>query len=214
MKFCHVEDYYRQETFDFFAEYPDPYYSISFDLDVTEVKAFAKASGLPVYRSLCYFFTLAMGRIEDFRYRLRNGRLVLYDALHIGMTVPAPGRRFSFVHLHFDEDHETFRRLADEQEDLGRQRAVLDQEEHTNYIYFTAIPKVPFTSFAHAPGRERTDGAPRVAFGHFFDRGGRLWVPVGITINHLFIDGVALGELYEGLCQVFANPARPSENAV
>lgn len=206
MKFRLVEDYYRQQTFDFFANYPDPYYSISFDLDATAIKAFAKASGDPVYRSLCYFFTRAMGRIEDFRYRLRGGDLVLYEELHIGMTVPAPGRRFSFVHLHYDDDLAAFRRQADEVDQLGRQQAVLDQEEHTNYIYITAIPKVPFTSFAHAPGRERTDGAPRVAFGHFHEREGRLWVPVGITINHLFIDGVALGELYEGLCEVFSQP--------
>ncbi len=207
MKYRAVTSYYRQETFDFFAAYPDPYYSISFDIEVSAVKDFAKQAGHPVYRSLCYFFTRAMTGIEDFRYRLRDGQLVLYDSLHLGMTVPAPGRRFSFVHLRYHDDVETFHRRADAVEPEGRDRATLDQEEHTNYIYITAIPKVPFTSFAHAPGRTRTDGAPRVAFGHFFPRDGRLWVPIGITVNHMFIDGVALGELYEALCQVFAAPA-------
>lgn len=206
MRFHPVETYYRQGTFDFFSDYPNPYYSISFDLDATAIKAFAKASGHPVYRSLCYFFCRAMGRIEDFRYRLRQGEMVLYDELHIGMTVPAPGRRFSFVHLLYDDDVAAFHRRAEEIESQGRDRALLDQEPHTNYIYLTAVPKVPFTSFAHAPGRERTDGAPRVAFGNFFERDDRLWLPVGITVNHLFIDGVALGELYEGLCEVFASP--------
>ncbi len=206
MRFRHVDSYYRQETFDFFSQYPDPYYSISFEVEATAVKAFAKDAGYPVYRSLCYFFCRAMGRIEDFRYRLRQGALVLYDELHIGMTVPAPGRRFSFVHLDYDDDVVAFNRRADELDTQGRDRARLDQEEHSNYIYVTAIPKVPFTSFAHAPGRERTDGAPRVAFGHFLNRHGGLWVPIGLTVNHLFIDGVALGELYENLGQVFASP--------
>lgn len=206
MRFRTVDTYYRQGTFDFFSAYPNPYYSISFEIDATAVKAYAKGSGYPVYRSLCYFFCRAMGGIEDFRYRLRQGTLVLYDELHIGMTVPAPGRRFSFVHLPYDDDVVAFNRQADEVDALGRDRAQLAQEEHTNYIYVTAIAKVPFTSFAHAPGRERTDGAPRVAFGHFAQRGGRLWLPIGLTVNHLFIDGVALGELYENLCEVFAAP--------
>ena len=50
-----VERYYRQEHFDFYRDYRSPFYSVTFDLDATRVKAFADQRGYSTYANLCYF---------------------------------------------------------------------------------------------------------------------------------------------------------------
>jgi chloramphenicol O-acetyltransferase len=45
-----------------------------------------------------------------------------------------------------------------------------------------------------------------VAFGRFARRDGRLEVPVGVQVNHAFIDGAALGALVEGAQRAFDDP--------
>src|SRR5688500_18726168 len=100
-KYRVVQDYYRQEHLDFFARYRSPFYSVTFELDATAIKAFAERRGLPTYLNLAYFFTRALQAVEDFRYRLVDGQVLLYDQLHPALTVPAPGGRFSFCALRF-----------------------------------------------------------------------------------------------------------------
>ena len=76
---------------------------------------------------------------------------------------------------------------------------------HHNQIYFTAIPGAVFSGFTH-PWNDREDGALRAAFGKLFRRDGRLFVPLGIQANHVFVDGRALGELTRRAQEAFKAP--------
>ncbi|MCB1035003.1 MAG: hypothetical protein KDD47_14340 [Acidobacteria bacterium] len=204
-----VERYYRQEHFDFFRPYQNPFYSVTFPLRLSALKRFAEEHEVSTYLSLCYFLTKAMQPLEDFRYRLREGRIVLYDQLDIGVTLPAPGGRFRFAYYAFEPDTEAFLGTAREKErsweEAPQKDRLLEESERRNYVYFTALPKVPFTSFTHAVGsRDRAE--PQVAFGKFYRNGGDLWVPVGLQVNHIFVDGAALGSLAEAAQQLYDQP--------
>ena len=194
-----VEDYHRQKLFDFFHGYHTPFYSITFELDCSGVKDFADRQGYSVYLNLCYLFTRGMQPIEDFRYRVMDGRIVLYNGLEVAATLPAPGGLFSFAYFGYDPDVEAFNQRALEIDRSARGQLTLEQPEDTNHILFTAIPGVQFTGVTHAKPADATDARPRVAFGKFFERSGRLLVPVGLEVNHIFIDGAPLGELVDSV---------------
>ncbi len=207
-----VETYYRQQHYDFWSRYQNPFYATTFHLDMTRLKAFADERGYSVYVNLCYFFTRAMRAVEDFRYRLLDGRLVLYDEIHPGLTLPAPGGLFTFAYYEYHPDVAVFNERAREISEEARRTVDLGESEHRNQIFFTALPKVPFTSFTHATCQP-TDAEPRVAFGQFAERDGRLLVPVGLQVNHMFIDGNALGELVEGAQRAFDEAVPTSARA-
>lgn len=200
-----VEDYYRQTIFDFYRASENPFYSVTFDIEATGLERFLKARGYPIYLNLCYFFVRALQPLEDFHYRLLGGQIVVYSVIHPSLTWPAADGLFSFVNLTYDPDVERFNEKARAALPDPDEPARLESDEHTNAVYFTAIPGVPFTSFAHASD-DPTNAAPRVAFGRFIRQGGRLRVPVGVQVNHLFIDGRALGELYERVRALFETP--------
>ncbi len=191
-----VESYHRQKLFDFWSEYANPFYSATFHLDVRRLKVYCGEQGYPLYLNLCYFMTRAMRGIEDFRYRLLDGRLVLYDEIHPGLTVPAPGGLFTFADYEYHPDAATFNRRARKVSQAARTTVELGAPEHRNGVWFTALPKVPFTGFTHAT-KLPTDSEPRVAFGKYAEDGGKLLVPVGVQVNHRLVDGNALGELVE-----------------
>lgn len=199
-----VERYYRQEHFDFYRGYRSPFYSATFELDATRVKAYADRRGRSTYANLCYFFTRAMQGIEDFRYRWLDGRIVLYDRLHVGLTVPAPGGRFSFAYVAYHPSAERFNARAERVLAAAAGGVSLSESRQRNFIFFTALPGVPFSGFTHAVPDDPTEGEPRVAFGRFTSRDGALRVPVGVQVNHCFVDGATLGRLVEAAERAYA----------
>ncbi|MDH3254548.1 MAG: CatA-like O-acetyltransferase [Acidobacteriota bacterium] len=200
-----IKDYSRQEHFDYYRRYRNPFYSMTFELEVTRLKAFVRHHGYRTYLNLCYFFTRAARGLEDYRYRLHAGEIVLYEELHPGLTVPAANGSFSYLHLVYGPDVHAFNRRAEEVMPDPDAKPDLTAAEHENFIFFTTIPEAVFTGFTHA-WDEPTDGAPRVAFGNLFERQDQLWVSVGIQVNHCFIDGRALGELTRRAQDAFDSP--------
>jgi chloramphenicol O-acetyltransferase type A len=200
-----VEDYYRREIFELFRNYRNPFYSISFKLQFSRLQAFLDARGWKTYLNLCYFFTRALAPLEDFRYALADGNIVLHDSIHLGLTVPAAGGLFSFAYLDYLPDAERFN--AEAVLPGPEEPSNLLQEKTKKHVFFTAIPGIPFETFTHATN-DPEDSSPRVGFGKPYEDGGESWVSVGIQVNHAFIDGRALGELYERLVRVFENPEK------
>jgi chloramphenicol O-acetyltransferase type A len=147
-----------------------------------------------------------MQSVEDFRYRLRDGQIALYDGLEVAATLPAPGKLFSFGYFGYDPDVAAFNQRAREIDRAARERVELSQPEDTNHVLFTAIQGVRFTGLTHAKPADATDARPRVAFGKFFERSGKLMVPVGLEVNHIFIDGAPLGELVDAVQREYDEP--------
>ena len=201
-----VENYYRKEVFEFFRGYRNPFYSVSFVLQFSRLKTFLDERGYKTYLNLCYFFTRAMQPLEDFRYRMRDGEFVLYDSIHPGLTVPAAGGLFSFVNFAYDPDVDRFNAGAVMPSPDAPPNLTSEADgDESIHLFFTAIPGIPFDTFTHAtPGP--SDAATRVAFGKPNKYRGGLSVPVGIQVNHAFIDGRALGELYQRAVDIFENP--------
>ncbi len=207
-RYQEVDDYYRRQHFDFYRDYRSPFWSVTFELEITALKNHLAERGWPVYLNLCYYFTRAMQELEDFRYRLLDGRIVLYDVVHPGLTVPAPGGLFSFQYHQYDPDPERFNRRAARV--APADGVSLTESEHRNYVFFTALPGVPFTSFTHASD-DPHETEPRVAFGRFRRDGGHLLVPVGLQVSHLFVDGAMVGALVEEAQSCYDNPGRNNQ---
>lgn len=197
-----LEDYPRRPHLEFFRGRVSPFYSLTFDLDATLLRERLAAASLPVYAGFCWAFHRALLQVPAFRVRLVGEDVVLWDLLRIGLTVPAPGRTFSFATLDWDEEPGRF--LARATEVLARASERVDLGGGgVDFAYYTAAPKVPFTSLTHAPHPDPEAGQPQIAFGRFASRDGRLLVPVGIQVNHLYVDGADLGDLYEAAQESF-----------
>ena len=203
MSYRVLKDYPRRPHFEFFRRNPLPFYSLTFELEAGRLRARARAVEGSTYAALAWAFHRALLRVEAFRVRTLGADLVLYDSLRMGMTVPAPGRTFSFSTPPWNEDGAAFLRgaapvLARASEDVD-----LTGGNAPDFAYYTALPRVPFLSFAHVAPADPDAGQPNIAFGKFREDGDRLLVPVGLTVNHRYVDGADLGDLYDAACESY-----------
>lgn len=195
MSFRTLDDYPRRAHLEFFRGRPNPFYSFTFELDATRVRARARELGASTYAALVWSYHRALQGIEAFRTRLIGEEVVLFDALKVGMTVPAPRRTFTFATLDWDPDAPRFLAAARARMDAASTHVDLTGGATPDFAYYTALPGVPFTSFAHVALSDPTAGQPEAAFGRFREAAGRSIVPVGVLVNHLYVDGADLGDL-------------------
>ncbi len=200
-----LADYPRRQHLEFYRRYPNPFYSVTFELEVTELRRRLKAEGLPVYAGLVWAFHRALQGLAAFRVRLAGEDVVLYERLQLGVTAPGPRGTFCFLSLAWDSEPRVFLPHAA----AAMQAALVGGDlsgggETPDAAYYTSLPRVPFTGFTHAPLADREAGQPEVAFGRFREEEGRVFVPVGVQVNHMYIDGSDLGDLYEAAADSYA----------
>lgn len=194
-----LHDYPRRAHLEFYRRYPSPFYAVTFELDAGPLRRRLREAGASTYAGFCWAFHRALQAVPAFRVRLAGEDVVLHERLRLGLTVPAPGRTFSFMALDWDDDAGRF--LPTAAAAMARAGARVDLSgggEAPDFAYYTALPRVPFTGLTHAALADRTAGQPEVAFGKFREEGARVLVPVGVQVNHMYIDGTDLGDLYEG----------------
>jgi chloramphenicol O-acetyltransferase type A len=191
----------RREHFAFFSSTAHPVYNITFNLDVTKLRAFAKARGYSFNLSMVFLSTKALNAVENFRYRLRGQEVVLHDRLSPSFAEIEKGDDlFKMVTVEMEDELPAFL-------DKARQRAesqtayfnVDDFKGRDDFVFYSTIPWISFTSVDHTVNLRREDAIQRVSFGKYFEAGVRILMPYNIQVNHLFVDGYHLGLLKDGL---------------
>lgn len=202
-----VSDYYRKPYLNFFKDMQQLHYSITWHQDVTAAHKYAKKRKVSFYAVLCYLYTRSMIEIDDFLYRLAdpkddNSDIIKVNSLdtramiRLKSAAVKPGM-YSIAETRYTE---TLKKYLDNASDVfarAEQNLQLSDElKHNNYVFFSAISKIPFSSLTH-PVKHRKDVIPRVSFGEFKKKSKKVIMPVSIQVNHLFIDGAHLELLYE-----------------
>lgn len=124
----------RAEKFSFFSAVSQPFYSVTFRVDVTNLHAYTKQRGLSFYYALVYLATNAVNAVENFRYTIRDGEVYLLDERIPSFTDLKPGSEdFHIVTLPQEETLEQFCAAAKARS--GAQTHFLDQDDKE--IYFS-----------------------------------------------------------------------------
>lgn len=69
----------RRDIFSFFSVLDQPFYSVCFRVDVTQLHTYTKTHGLSFYYVMTYLVTQAVNEVENLRYTIRDGSVFLLD---------------------------------------------------------------------------------------------------------------------------------------
>ncbi|MFN2514013.1 MAG: CatA-like O-acetyltransferase [Pyrinomonadaceae bacterium] len=154
-----------------------------------------------------YFALRIANEIEPFRYRLREGKVLIHDVINGGTTVLLPNESFSFAYFDYHEDFEKFITEAQRAvNELQKGDGPFTPKEADNAIHFTTLPWVSFTSFAHARNWGREDSVPKIAFGKFMKESDRILLPISIEVHHALMDGLHVGRFLTRLEELLREP--------
>ena len=189
----------RRDIFDFFSKISNPFYSVTFNVDVTEAYAYAKRSGLSFYYVLVYLVTRAINSVEAFRYALVDGELVLLDERSPSFTDLKKGSEsFHIVTMPCKGDIAEF--CFDAKRRSAEQTTFLSTDkEGVDLIYFSCLPWIELTALTNERDFDPDDAIPRVSWGKFHERDGRKILGMSLELNHRFTDGVHIGKFAEAL---------------
>jgi chloramphenicol O-acetyltransferase type A len=193
-EYLDIENWARRDLFEFFRGYERPHFNVCTRLDVTSLlNLLRKRPGLSVSLAYLYFALRVANEIEPFHYRLIDGRVVVYDVINGGTTVLLPSESFSYAYFDYHEDFETFFQGASQSIKTVQAEGLLKPTMRDDLIYFTVLPWVSFTSFAHARTPGRGESVPRIAFGKFTTENERTLLPISVEVHHALMDGLHVG---------------------
>lgn len=197
MQLIDMETWPRREAFEFFSGMSQPFYSVTFRLDVTRLRAYTKEHGLSFYYALVWLTTKAVNEVENFRYAISEGRVVLLDRRLPSFTDLHPGaEQFHIVNMpETGEDMAAFCTAAKEKS--AAQKGFLEGEDTEDLIFFSCLPWVEITSVTNERDFDPDDSVPRIVWGKYAEEGGRQRLQMSLELNHRFVDGLHIGRFYE-----------------
>ncbi len=189
----------RRAIFEHFSRTAHPFYSVTFQLDVTPLVSWCKREQLSFYYALVGLCTRAINDTEAFRYDLQGGRVVLLPRRDPSFTdLKKDAEAFHIVTMPADDDLRTFCHEARERSQ--RQDYFLNTKaECSSLIYFSCLPWVELTGLTNEGELLPDDTVPRIAWGKYVPRDGRLMLGISMEVNHRFIDGVHIGRFAQQL---------------
>lgn len=188
-----------------FSGVSQPFYSVTFRVDVTNLHAYTKARGISFYYALGYLVTDAVNSVVNFRYTIRDGEVWLLDKRIPSLTDLKPGsEQFHIVTLPKTGTLDEFCCAAKAKS--AAQQSFLDQDCETDaLIYISTTPWFDLTSCTNERDFDKDDAIPRITWGKFVPENGRETLGMSLEVSHRFIDGYHLGQFYQTLQKALMN---------
>ena len=189
----------RKEHFEFFSKFEEPFFGIVAHIDCTKAYETSKKNGVSFFLYYLHKTLSAVNAVENFRYRIENGEIFIYDKIDASATLTRDDNTFGFSLMPFSTEFETFEKTSKEEIERVRNTTGLFTRnfEADNLIHFSAVPWVDFTSLSHARSFTFPDSCPKISIGKMMiAEDGKRTMAVSVHVHHGLMDGFHVGEFF------------------
>lgn len=184
----------RAGVFCYFYRMAPTGYSITLHMDVTRLRRRVKEAGLKFFPVYLWLVTGCLNEQEAFKMAIREGQPGYYDTLTpLYASFHPEDHTFSLMWTRYDEDFSVFyRNYCENQRQFGDNRGILCQPQTPppeNAYTVSCVPWVEFSHFAVHSYENKPYFFPSVESGKFFERDGKIWMPLSLTCHHAATDG-------------------------
>ena len=198
MKEFPIENWNRKAQYEFFKTYEDPFFNITANIEVTNLYNFCKKNNLSFSLACIYVALKNINEIPEFKLRIKNNKVYIFDVVNIGSTVLNEDNTFSFCDFPFKSTIFEFDANGKKVIEAHKQGVQFDaQENELGIIHCSTLPWVSFTGFKHArKGDEKTKGIPKIVFGGLFTKKEQKKIPFSVEVHHALLDGFHVSQLF------------------
>lgn len=176
----------------------EPAFCVTFELDVTRFRRMVKAKGYSFSMALIYAVAACANKIEEFRYRFVDGKVVLFDRIDTAFTyLNEETELFKVVTVPMQDSMEAYVSLA--LKTAREQQAYFTGPLGNDVFQFSPFPWVSYTHISHTNAGKKDNATPLFDWGKFFERDGKLLLPFSVQAHHSFVDGLHIGRLADAL---------------
>jgi chloramphenicol O-acetyltransferase type A len=193
-----LETWNRKEHFLFFKQMEEPFFGITTSIDCTKAYIKSKELNVSFFAYYLHKTLLAVNQIENFRYRIIEDEIYIFDKINASATILREDKTFGFSLIEFDSDLEQFAEITKiEIARIQTTTGLFTREFSENLIHFSAMPWINFTSFSHARSYTWPDSCPKISFGKIIEENGKKTFAMSIHVHHGLMDGIHVGEFVD-----------------
>lgn len=180
----------------------EPAFCVTFEADITKFKEKVKQKGLSFTLAMVYAVCKCANEIEALRYRFLDGQIVLYDKIDTAFTYLAnDSELFKVVNVPFVNDLTEYVALA--KQTAEQQTAYFTGPLGNDVFQCSPLPWVAYTHISHTNSGKKDNATPLFDWGKYYEKNGKLFIPISIQAHHSFVDGIHIGQFVEKLQRYF-----------
>ena len=180
----------------------EPQFCVTFEADITNFKEKVKKQGLSFTMAMVYAVCKCANEIEEFRYRFLDGKIVLYDRIDTAFTyLNKSTNLFKVVNVPFVDDINEYCKLA--YKIANEQREYFNGPLGNDVFQCSPMPWVTFTHISHTNSGKKDNATPLFDWGKYYEKNGRIMIPISVQAHHSFVDGIHVGQFVNGLQKYF-----------
>ena len=201
----------RKPYFDHYFNQIRCTYSITANIDITNVLSFKDRNKVKLYPLLIYVISKAVNKYEEFRTAINDrGEIGVWETLSPCYTVfHKDSESFSNIWTEWNDDLNLF--LSNFEQDSKRFGQIdrIDAKPNTpaNVFPISSLPWTTFTGFNLNIFADGTYLLPIFTYGKYFKDGNRYLIPLSIQVHHAVCDGFHVSRLINEIQQECSNMA-------
>lgn len=191
-----IKNFERQDLFDHYNAWTNPFSFVTTKLDITKAYNYSRKYK-NLYAALCYTFTVALNRIENFKYAYENGEIVKYDKLNPKYTEMLDTNDVSFIGCELGNSLEEFIELNKVAKEKFKKTQVEVNFDNNEYgqVWYSCLPWFKFTGVV--PPFDPSITLPQIIWDKYEIVDGHVYINAMIIAHHGFVDGYHIGQLIE-----------------
>lgn len=200
MKIIDINSWHGKKHYLWFKKYPIHYYGITKTIDITNFIKYTKANSLSFFVPFMYLINLALNEIEEFRLRVVDEKVILYDYIHPAYTVMTNMGIFDNCEHNFNNDFKTYYKegqeaILESKKGLKENKSYNDLSKMDQY-YFTSVPWIDFSSITHPMPNDDSAFVPRITWGKYFVNENNFKISLNLHVSHALVDGYPLSQAF------------------
>ncbi len=209
MKFVDIEKWNRKNHYNYFKELDYPHFNICGNIDITKFYRYIKDNKSPFFISFLYVATKTANNIKEFRFRIREDKVVEHEIVNPSFTIMSESEVFSFCTSKFIDEFNDFKTNTSKKIEETKNNVIIEDEPgRDDLLYITSIPWISFTNITHPIQMNPADSIPRIAWGKYFEENGKIKLPLSVQVHHALVDGVHVGQYFNMIQEILDNPLR------
>ncbi|WP_395046258.1 CatA-like O-acetyltransferase [Flavobacterium sp.] len=185
----------RKEHFLFFKQMEEPFFGITTTIDCTNAYDKSKELDISFFTFYLHKTLLAVNAIENFRYRIINDEIYIFDTIDASATIMREDKTFGFSLMEYSNNINDFAEITKtEIARIQNTTGLITRDFEENLIHFSALPWLNFTSFSHARSFTFPDSCPKISFGKMMIENGKKTMSMSVHVHHGLMDGYHVGQ--------------------
>lgn len=194
----------RGQMFYYFSKMAPTSYSLTVDIDVTDLMVYLKDKGKKFFPTYLWLVTKCVNMQQEFKIAYEGEKLGFYDVLTpLYASFHEDDKTFSMMWTEYSDNYEKFyESYLNNQSNFGMNHGVISQPETPpppNAYTISSVPWITFKHFAVHNHDNKPYFFPSIEAGKICENSGRKLLPLSMTCHHATTDGYHIRKFLDDL---------------